>query len=154
MTDKAIDILDLAPDVRELVGECELTGKRVLFTRNGRPVVALVSHDEYLALRETIEIAAVRETEEDRRTSRVVEGMPNNRLYITGRADEAWQALSDDDQNLVRRALLTIDEDPIAGAPLFEPLRGFWSYRAGALRIVYRIVAEARFVLVLSIAKV
>ena len=57
MTDRTIDILDLAPDVRELVGACELTGKRILFTRNGRPVVALVSYDEYVALRETIDIA-------------------------------------------------------------------------------------------------
>ena len=44
--------------MRELVGECELTGSRTLFLRNGRAVVALVSHDEYLALRETIEIAS------------------------------------------------------------------------------------------------
>ena len=55
--EKRIDILDLPPEVRELVGECELTGRRTLFLRNGRPAVALVSHDEYLALRETIEIA-------------------------------------------------------------------------------------------------
>ena len=55
--EKRIDILDLPPDVRELVGECELTGRRTLFVRNGRPVVALVSHDEFLALRETIDIA-------------------------------------------------------------------------------------------------
>jgi PHD/YefM family antitoxin component YafN of YafNO toxin-antitoxin module len=54
--EKRIDILDLPPDVRELVGECELTGRRTLFLRNGRPVVALVSHDEYLALRETLDI--------------------------------------------------------------------------------------------------
>jgi PHD/YefM family antitoxin component YafN of YafNO toxin-antitoxin module len=56
--EKRIDILDLPPEVRELVGECELTGRRTLFLRNGRAVVAMVSHDEYLALRETIEIAA------------------------------------------------------------------------------------------------
>ncbi len=43
--------------MRELVGECELTGKRTLFERNGRPVAALVSYDEYLALRETVDIA-------------------------------------------------------------------------------------------------
>ena len=43
--------------MRELVGECELTGRRTLFLRNGRPAVVLVSHDEYLALKETIEIA-------------------------------------------------------------------------------------------------
>jgi len=42
--------------VRELVGECELTGRRTLFMRNGRAVVALVSHDEWLALRETLDI--------------------------------------------------------------------------------------------------
>ena len=55
--EKRIDILDLLPEVRELVGECELTGRRTLFLRNGRPAVVLVSHDEYLALKETIEIA-------------------------------------------------------------------------------------------------
>ncbi len=43
--------------MRELVGECELTGKRTLLERNGRPVAALVSYDEYLALRETVDIA-------------------------------------------------------------------------------------------------
>ncbi|HKS24695.1 MAG TPA: type II toxin-antitoxin system Phd/YefM family antitoxin [Thermoanaerobaculia bacterium] len=55
--EKRIDILDLPPAVRELVGECELTGRRTLFTRNGRAVVALVSHDEWLALRETLDIS-------------------------------------------------------------------------------------------------
>jgi PHD/YefM family antitoxin component YafN of YafNO toxin-antitoxin module len=44
--------------VRELVSECELTGRRTVFERNGRPTAILVSHDEYLALRETVEIAA------------------------------------------------------------------------------------------------
>ena len=44
--------------MRELVGECELTGRRTLFLRNGGPVVALVSHDEWLALKETIDIAS------------------------------------------------------------------------------------------------
>ena len=54
---------------------------------------------------------------------------------------------------MAMRALEAIDEDPIAGAPLFEPLRGLWSYRAEHLRIVYRIVAEARFIVVLSIGR-
>ena len=54
---------------------------------------------------------------------------------------------------MAMRELEAIDEDPIAGAPLFEPLRGLWSYRAEHLRIVYRIVAEARFVVVLSIGR-
>ncbi len=56
--DKKIDILELPPELRQFVGECELTGKRTLFTRNERPVAILVSYDEHLALRETIAIAA------------------------------------------------------------------------------------------------
>ena len=55
--EKPLEILDLPEDVRRLVGECELTGKRTLFARNGRTVAVLISHDEYLALRETIDIA-------------------------------------------------------------------------------------------------
>jgi len=51
------EILDLPPDVRALVGECELTGKRTVFTRNERPVVILASYDEYTALRETLAIS-------------------------------------------------------------------------------------------------
>jgi PHD/YefM family antitoxin component YafN of YafNO toxin-antitoxin module len=47
----------LPPEVKELVGECELTGRRTLFHRGERPVAILISHDEYLALRETIQIA-------------------------------------------------------------------------------------------------
>jgi PHD/YefM family antitoxin component YafN of YafNO toxin-antitoxin module len=43
--------------VKDLVAECELTGRRTLFHRGERPVAILISHDEYLALRETIDIA-------------------------------------------------------------------------------------------------
>ncbi len=55
--DRRVEILDLADQARELVRDCEITGQRTLFTRNGREVAILVSHDEYLALRETIDIA-------------------------------------------------------------------------------------------------
>src|SRR6185295_12158157 len=54
--EKQLEILDQQSVVRELVGECELTGKRTLFLRGGRPVAILASYDEYLALRETIDI--------------------------------------------------------------------------------------------------
>ena len=54
--EKRLELLDLPPDVRLLVGECEVTGKRTLFARDGLPVAILVSYDEYLALRETIDI--------------------------------------------------------------------------------------------------
>jgi len=55
--DKRFDILDQPDEVRALVGECELTGNRTTFLRNDRPIAILISHDEYLALRETIDIA-------------------------------------------------------------------------------------------------
>ena len=55
--ERRVEILDLASEARELVRDCEITGTRTVFTRNGREVAILVSHDEYLALRETIEIA-------------------------------------------------------------------------------------------------
>lgn len=55
--DKRFDILEVPEDVRALVGECELTGTRTTFTRNGRGIAILISHDEYLALRETIDVA-------------------------------------------------------------------------------------------------
>lgn len=50
-------------------------------------------------------------------------------------------------------ALRRIDDDPIAGAPLFEPLRGIWTFRVDHLRILYRIVAEARYVFIMSIGR-
>jgi PHD/YefM family antitoxin component YafN of YafNO toxin-antitoxin module len=55
--DKRFDIHDVSEDLRALIGECELTGNRTTFLRNERPVAILISHDEYLALRETIDIA-------------------------------------------------------------------------------------------------
>ena len=54
--DRRVEILDLADEARELVRDCEITGQRTIFTRNGRDVAILVAHDEYLALRETIDI--------------------------------------------------------------------------------------------------
>lgn len=56
--EKLLEILDLPDDVRRLAGECEITGQRTLFARNGRAVAVLMSHDEYLALKETLEISA------------------------------------------------------------------------------------------------
>jgi PHD/YefM family antitoxin component YafN of YafNO toxin-antitoxin module len=57
--EKTLQIVDLASEeLRAVVGECELTGRRTIFERNGRPVAVLLSHYEYLALRETIAIGA------------------------------------------------------------------------------------------------
>ena len=77
--------------------------------------------------------------------------MWNDRLRFAERVLEDWRALSTEERASATSALERIDEDPIAGAPLFEPLRGYWSLRADGLRIIYRIVAEARFVVILAI---
>jgi PHD/YefM family antitoxin component YafN of YafNO toxin-antitoxin module/mRNA-degrading endonuclease RelE of RelBE toxin-antitoxin system len=158
---KTIDVFDLPDGARELVGECEITGRQTLFQRHGRSVAILISHDEYVALRETIEIAAdpklrekltVAETEVakgeiDEPASRV----PNDRLRIP---DSAAADIAAIDAEVIRKAFERIDEDPIIGAPLFDPYRGWWSYRTEQLRVIYRIVAEARFVVILSVQKV
>jgi mRNA-degrading endonuclease RelE of RelBE toxin-antitoxin system len=80
--------------------------------------------------------------------------MWNDRLRFAERIEKDWRALNDEQRATATKALETIDEDPIIGAPLFEPLRGYWSYRAEGLRVIYRIVTEARFIVVLSIAQV
>ena len=79
--------------------------------------------------------------------------MWNDRLRLAERVQSEWSSLNDDERATAMKALEIIDEDPIAGAPLLDPLRGYWSYRADGLRIVYRIVSEARFVVILSITR-
>ena len=79
--------------------------------------------------------------------------MWNDRLRIAPPAARDWESLSAHDRDIARRALETIDDDPIIGAPLFEPLKGLWSHRAGDLRIVYRIVTEGRFIVILSMTR-
>jgi len=150
---KTIDVLDLADDAREMVRECEVKGERTLLQRNGRPVAMLVSYDEYLALRETIDIAndpdlgaalnAAAEEEPVRRSERI---------WLAPSIDEAH--LAEHERALFDGALQVIEDDPIAGAPLFDPLKGLWVYRAEHLRIVYRIVPEAGQVVVLSVTRI
>ena len=79
--------------------------------------------------------------------------MWNDRLRLAESVEADWRSLSNEEQQLVRNALETIDEDPIIGAPLFEPLKGLWSHRVRHLRILYRIMPEARFVAILSIGR-
>jgi mRNA-degrading endonuclease RelE of RelBE toxin-antitoxin system/PHD/YefM family antitoxin component YafN of YafNO toxin-antitoxin module len=164
--EKRLDILDLPPDVRALVGECELTGNRTNFTRNGRPVAALVSFDEYLALRETVEIAndvplraqiAAADEEVQRNSILLAEELTGvrsaeDRLRIAESVERTWQLLGDERQSAIAAAFTLIEDDPIAGAPLFEPLRGLWSFRSEEARVIYRIVAEARFIVILAIS--
>jgi PHD/YefM family antitoxin component YafN of YafNO toxin-antitoxin module/Txe/YoeB family toxin of Txe-Axe toxin-antitoxin module len=146
---KRVDILDLPDAFRTVVHECELTGRQTVFERQGRAVAILTSYDEYLALQETIAIANDARLRAlmklaDAQAQRGEIGLFENleRLRIPNTMKIPDQA---------RQALRKIDDDPIAGAPLFEPLRGVWSWRTEGLRIVYRIVAEARYIQILAI---
>ena len=79
--------------------------------------------------------------------------MWNDRLRIAQSVKTQWATLTPDERAAARRAMEMIDDDPIAGAPLYEPLRGYWSMNVDGLRIVYRIAAEARLVVILSISR-
>jgi len=154
---KKLDVLDLPEVARDLIRECEAQGARTVFERGGRPVAVLVSHDEYLALRETIDIANdsllfARLAEADDETPAELDRrLP--RLQITKAAQEGLDALEGIERRLVLSTLARINDNPIAGAPLFEPLKGLWVQRSGEIRIVYKIVADARAVVILSIAR-
>ena len=131
-----LDVLDLPEDARDLIRECEAKGERTVFERNGRPVAMLVSHDEYMALRETIEIA------NDSLLFAKIAEADDEEVEQRGKYERLRFAKSV--APIYDAALRRIELDPIIGAPLFEPLKGLWSYRRDELRIVYKIVAEAR----------
>jgi mRNA-degrading endonuclease RelE of RelBE toxin-antitoxin system len=143
--DRHLDVLDLPEDLRDLIRECAAKGTRTIFERNERPVAALVSYDEYMALRETIEIAndsllfaKIAEADDEE----VEQRGKYERLRFAKSAAPIYDA-----------ALRRIELDPIVGAPLFEPLKGLWSYRTEELRIIYKIVAEAKIVVILHMTR-
>lgn len=58
MNDRSLDSTELSEELRQLVRETEITGRRTIFSRNNKPIAILVSHDEYMALRETIDLSS------------------------------------------------------------------------------------------------
>ena len=56
--DVRMEITEAEEALREPAAAAEIAGRHTLFTRNGRPVAILLSHDEYLALAETVAIAS------------------------------------------------------------------------------------------------
>ncbi len=56
--DVRIEITEADEALREPALAAEISGRHTIFTRNGRPVAILLSYDEYLALAETVAIAA------------------------------------------------------------------------------------------------
>lgn len=152
-----MDVFDLPEGVRTLIAECEVSGRQTVFEREGRRTAVLVSWDEYLALRETIEIAndprslaAIRKAGAEASREEPVQPLPELERIRMPRSLAA--RLPELPGAVVRATLARLAEDPISGAPLFEPLRGFWSVREGVLRLVYRIEPEARRIVVVAIS--
>jgi mRNA-degrading endonuclease RelE of RelBE toxin-antitoxin system len=143
---KRLDVFDLPEDARDLIRECAAKGTRTVFERDGRPVAVLISHDEYLALRETIDIA------NDALLFARLASADEEEVEQRGRYE--WLRFAKSAAPIFDAALRRIELDPICGAPLFEPLKGLWSYRTDELRIIYKIRPEARMVVVLSIERV
>lgn len=77
----------------------------------------------------------------------------NDRLRLARAVEGEWQNLAAEERRMIRQAFAAIDEDPIIGAPLFDPFHGYWAYRAGWLRIIYKIFPESGFVAILSITR-
>ncbi len=114
---KKIDLLDLAEEARDLIRECEAQGEQTYFERNGRPVAVLVSYDEYLALRETIEIANdsllfARIAEADDETP-VEADRRLARLRITRAGQEGLDALTGFERRLVLSTMVRINDNPM-----------------------------------------
>ncbi|MBI2212706.1 MAG: hypothetical protein HYU52_03595 [Acidobacteria bacterium] len=53
-----IDILESGDELREAASAAEIAGRHTLLLRGEKPVAIVLSHDEYLALAETVAIAA------------------------------------------------------------------------------------------------
>jgi len=51
---REIDVNHVAPILSDLVNEVVETGERIVFTRDGHPVVVLLSVDEFESLEETV----------------------------------------------------------------------------------------------------
>lgn len=80
--------------------------------------------------------------------------MTSDRLRFAESVQASWEALDEGTRLAARRALDRIDDDPISGVPLAEPVKGYWSAREGDVRIIYRLAPQSGHVVVLRITNV
>ncbi|HEY0592264.1 MAG TPA: hypothetical protein VGF40_10890 [Thermoanaerobaculia bacterium] len=147
--DNYVDLLAQPEEVRTAVRVTEVTGVRTVFTREQRNVAILLSWDEYVALAETVRLAgdpgrlaAIRKNDDEiARTGGVPleEAVSAGTVLLAAEAASALRGLAGAARDAALRALGAIAANPIAGAPLFEPLRGIWVFREDRIRIVYRV---------------
>lgn len=80
--------------------------------------------------------------------------MTTDRLRFAESVRENWLSLDSAERTVARAVLARIEEDPISGVPLAEPVKGYWSAREGSLRVIYRLVPQTGSVIVLRVSKV
>jgi len=80
--------------------------------------------------------------------------LTSERLRFAESIREAWKSFDTAERSNARKALARIEEDPISGVPLADPVKGYWSAREGAIRVVYRLMPQTGVVVVLRIVKV
>ena len=76
------------------------------------------------------------------------------RIELTRTAEKEYIKLAQSNPSIFRRvkaALKYLAEDPRAGKPLKLTLKGKWSYRVGAYRIIYTIEKKILTVYVLHV---
>jgi mRNA-degrading endonuclease RelE of RelBE toxin-antitoxin system len=75
-------------------------------------------------------------------------------VRLAARVGDEWRALPDTERVAAKAAISMLDDNPIAGAPLLAPLRGYWTYHAGNLRILYKIAEDGRSIAVLKLDRI
>jgi mRNA-degrading endonuclease RelE of RelBE toxin-antitoxin system len=77
-----------------------------------------------------------------------------DRLRFAESVLASWRALENGDRATARAALSRIEDDPIAGVPLGDPLKGYWSMREEGLRVLYRLAPQTGTVFIVRITAV
>ncbi|MFN2442655.1 MAG: type II toxin-antitoxin system Phd/YefM family antitoxin [Thermoanaerobaculia bacterium] len=131
-----MDVDSVDHPARAAVLATEVMGRRTAITRTGSPIAVLISWDEFISLRETIDLEAdptaveqIRAGEAELVKKDLAEGPAFENVVVARRAGAT----------VSREELEQLAKNPIAGAPLLGSLRGFWVLRGSRRRVVYRL---------------
>jgi PHD/YefM family antitoxin component YafN of YafNO toxin-antitoxin module/mRNA-degrading endonuclease RelE of RelBE toxin-antitoxin system len=137
--------------VRTALLATEVMGRRTAITRQERPIAVLISWDEFISLRETVElesdeatVAEIRAGEAELVRKELSDGPVVENVVIARSAGPA----------VVLKDLEELGRNPILGAPLLASLRGLWVLRVSERRVVYRINRDGSMVGVVHAAEV
>lgn len=146
-----IEADSISQPVRAAVLATEVMGRRTAITRRESPIAILISWDEFISLRETIElesdeatVAEIRAGEAELVRKELADGPAVENVVIARSAGPG----------VVVAELEELGRNPILGAPLLASLRGLWVLRGNQRRVVYRINRDGSMVGVVHAAEV